>query len=797
MTNQPPDPPADEKPIPRLPVPLHSDTPEQLWRKQLDSDDPQQKAGAALALGRFAAANGELDKAAALLREAAESNLLHVVPRALVQLIPVLESLGRSSEATEALEDALAAGDPRHIADASVDLAAILASRAERGRAIAVLRSVIENWPEREESAEDVGDMTRAVAALRLGTLLDQEGQGAEALAVWRLALNSNYPAITPVAALRLAEALVKTESAEQKPAEIEELYRVAVDFGHPSASPEAAIRLASRLAEEAGQLARAEVLCKQVLRAGGRFGPRAQKELIRLREMQSRAAARPRSDAKRRWLPLSVNRRLHQVVKRSLRTLIVGAGTGGSYLLHDLPQDKYHVLGWLDDHPPAAEVQGFPVHGTIDETGSILDKLAPDIVLIAIPTLAGERRRIVVEACLRLDIPVRNLPSMFELLRTDNIELQLREVLIEETIGSRPVEIDREAGRLARGGNVMVTGAGGSLGEELCRQIAHARSRHLALVDNSSIALRRIIDELENQRRFDRAFAVLEGCADEMAMKRMLSTHRPEVVFHVHSHASAPILETHPIEAVRKNVLDTWAFARACGEANVRRFVLVSNPDASSLRGVFDTTQALAERAVEAVQEEHHATDYITVRVGNLFRSSGSVVDIFESQIERGAPVTITDGHAARRFMRTQLAAQLLMRAADTAKAGRVYTLSGGDFLRIKDLAERMIRLKGHEPGEDIPLTLIGPRSWERNRGAPTVTSEQIVSTDLEEVSEIRRRSPGKENVEAAIAALEKAVATGEPAEVRRSLVDEVTPLLETSLAGGDSVKVSPVTAQ
>jgi FlaA1/EpsC-like NDP-sugar epimerase len=715
---------------------------------------------------------------------------LHVVPRALVQLVPVLESLDRRAEANEALEDALAASDPEHTADVGVDLAAILESRRERSQAIEVLRSVVDNWQEQEESARDVGDMMRAIAALRLGTLLAEEGDGEGAQQAWRQALNSNYPAITPVAALRLADALTTAEAPAQKPAEIEELYRVAIDFGHPTASPEAALRLARHLAD-AGQAKKALELCGQVLRTNGKFVPRAKKEIQRLDCEQQRVAPRPRTEAKR-WLSQTVNRSLHRVTKRSLRTLIVGAGTGGRYLHHDLPKEKYHVLGWLDDHPPAEKILGFPVFGELSEAHQVFDKLAPDVVLIAIPTLSGEKRGQVVNACLKRDIPVLNLPSMFELVRTGNIALQLREVLIEETVGNRPMEIDRRAGELVRGRNVLITGAGDTLGEELCRQIAHARARHLALVDDSAVSLQGIADELRNERLFERAFPVLGGCAEEGAMKRALSAHLPHIVFHAPSHAHASLFEMHPIEAVRTNVFNTWAFARACGEEKVRRFVLVSSKDAASLRGVFDTTQVLAEHAIEAVQEEFPSTDFVTVRVGNLYRSSGSVVEIFEKQIKHGQPVTLTDEHAARRFMRVQLAAQLLLRVADTGAPGRTYAIHGGDFLRIKDLAERMIRLRGHEPGKEIPLAVVGPRSWERQQGPLVKAQENEIQTELDEVSEVRRRSPGKESVEEALNLVKKAAKTGEPAAVLRTLTHEVPQLLETRLSGPDAAETA-----
>ena len=764
--------------VARLPVPLHIQPPDQLWRTEMQSDDPAKTAGAALALGRFAAASNRLDEAVVLLRQAAESEQRHVAPRALVQLVPVLESLDRRSEAEEALRDAQASSDPEHTPDVSVDVAAILTARSERDQAIRVLRSVIDAWPRpRKATAEDVGDMTRAIAALRLGDLLVKRGLHEDAVATWQLAMDTNYPAVTPVAALRLADAFVSDAATSRPPAEIEELYRVAIDFGHPSASPQAALRLAEYLSEE-GQATQARDLLRQVTLVGGEFTRLAETRLdemgpITQRDLKLLPSAK-------HWFVRQASKAMRVVERSPQRALIVGAGTGGRYLLRDLSRAKFIVVGWVDDRPSGPEVCGFPVLGRIDDMDDVLAKASPDVVLIAIPTMSGARRGTVVEACLRNQVPIKNLPTMFELLRSRNIALQMRDIRIEETLGDQPMEIDRGAGELVRGRNVMITGTGDSLGEELCRQVAHARARHLALVDLSATALQRMLDELRNERRFEQAFAVLGGCDRAKPMRRELGVHSPHVVFHVPSRTHASILESQPVEALRTNVLNTWEFARACGEKKVDKFVLVSSSDATSLRGVFDTSKALAEHALAAAQREFPETDFVVVRVGNLYRSAGSVVEIFERQIKVGAPITLTDARAKRSLMRVQLATQLLMRAAEIAEGGHVYSLNGGECIGIQDLAEQMIRLRGYEPGKDIPINVVGPRPWEKREGDPYGAHERAVSIALDGVLEIHRPAIPDENVTEALERVKTVVEEDDPTKVLQTLATDVRDLLE-----------------
>jgi len=217
-------------------------------------------------------------------------------------------------------------------------------------------------------------------------------------------------------------------------------------------------------------------------------------------------------------------------------------------------------------------------------------------------------------------------------------------EVQVEDVLGREPIviEIDR-VGAYLHDKVVLVTGAGGSIGSELCRQIAHARARDLALVDASTTVLRRVYDELWRDRGFRQAFAIL-AASGQRALEGALAAHRPDVVFHVASHNYAPVVEDNPVEAVRTDVFGTLEFARLCGKYGVKRFVLVSNEEAAEFRGVFGTSKAMAEYALQLASEEHPETDYTAVRVGNLYRAAGSVIEVFDHQISHGGPVTLTD---------------------------------------------------------------------------------------------------------------------------------------------------------
>src|SRR3954471_20908424 len=370
-----------------------------------------------------------------------------------------------------------------------------------------------------------------------------------------------------------------------------------------------------------------------------------------------------------------------------SREVLIVGAGNGGQLVALELrrnPELRQIPIGFVDDDPrkQGMRIAGLKVLGTTKELPEVLDISEPDEVLIAIPSAPGELRQKVVSACRSRGIPVRTLPTVFEILSGGlNLARQVREVRVEDVLGREPVrmEIDR-VGRYLADETVLVTGAGGSIGAELCRQIARGGPRRLILVEKSENSLFEIRRELEEGRHFTRAKAILADCKDATRMRELFLELRPNVVFHAAAYKHVPLMEENPIEAVRNNAVATRIVASAAGESGVKRFVLVSTDKAVTPATVMGASKTLAEWAVEAAQHRFPHTRYTTVRFGNVLGSSGSVVPIFRRQIAEGGPVTVTDERMTRYFMTIPEAVQLVIHSGALGRGGEVFVLDMGE---------------------------------------------------------------------------------------------------------------------
>jgi FlaA1/EpsC-like NDP-sugar epimerase len=325
-------------------------------------------------------------------------------------------------------------------------------------------------------------------------------------------------------------------------------------------------------------------------------------------------------------------------------------------------------------------------------------------------------------------------------------------------------VEVDRVGGYL-RGEVVLVTGAGGSIGAELSRQIARVGPRQLVLVENAEGALFSIRRELEEDRHFTRAVSILADCRDATRMREVFAEHRPSVVFHAAAYKHVPLMEENPVEAVRNNAVATRIVAAAAGEAATARFVLVSTDKAVSPATVMGASKLLAEWAVEAAQHRFPATSYVTVRFGNVLGSSGSVVPIFRRQIAGGGPVTVTDPAMTRYFMTIPEAVQLIIRSGNLGEGGEVFVLEMGDPVKIMDLAQNMIRLSGHEPGEGIAIDVVGRRPGEKVHEELFNPDERPRSTPAEKIVVAERTPLDPHWVEDAFAHVEELVYQGDAA--------------------------------
>jgi FlaA1/EpsC-like NDP-sugar epimerase len=310
-------------------------------------------------------------------------------------------------------------------------------------------------------------------------------------------------------------------------------------------------------------------------------------------------------------------------------------------------------------------------------------------------------------------------MPTVFELLqRGGDVVRQVREVQVEDVLGREPIrmELDR-VGAYLSGEVVMITGAGGSIGSELCRQIARVAPRRLILLDHAEDNLFAILRELEDDRHVHRHMlvGVLADCKEGERMREVFAEHRPTVVFHAAAYKHVGLMEDNPVEAVRNNALATRLVARVAGEMGTKSFVLISTDKAVEPATVMGASKALAEWAVEEAHSRWPQTRFATVRFGNVLGSSGSVVPIFRRQIALGGPVTVTDPRMTRYFMTIPEAVQLVIRTGSLGQGGDVYVLEMGDPVNIMELARDMIELSGLIPDQDIAVEVVGRRPGEK----------------------------------------------------------------------------------
>jgi len=437
---------------------------------------------------------------------------------------------------------------------------------------------------------------------------------------------------------------------------------------------------------------------------------------------------------------------------------LIVGAGDGGRLVLREIvrnPRLGFRPVGFIDDDPRKRGLRlddGLKVLGRTDELARVLDEAEPDEVIIAIPSAPGVVRARVVTACRSRGIPVRTLPTVFELLQGGpNVMRQVRDVQVEDILGREPVRIELErVGAYLTGQVVLVTGAGGSIGAELCRQIARVGPRRLVLVDHAEDNLFEILRELEDDRHVRSAIPVLADCKEEERMREVFAEHRPAVVFHAAAYKHVGLMELNPVEAVRNNALATRIVARIAGESGVKSFVLVSTDKAVSPATVMGASKALAEWAVEAAGARHPQTKFASVRFGNVLGSSGSVVPIFRRQIAAGGPITVTDPQMTRYFMTIPEAVQLIIRSGSLGAGGEVFVLDMGEPVPIVELARDMVRLSGLDPDRDIAIEVVGRRPGEKLHEELFNPFERPQATPAEKILRAEREGLDADWVEA-----------------------------------------------
>jgi len=421
-------------------------------------------------------------------------------------------------------------------------------------------------------------------------------------------------------------------------------------------------------------------------------------------------------------------------------RALIVGAGSAGEMLVRDLlanvDSDYIPVIFADDDHGKyKREIRGIRVAGAVEQIPELVKQWNIETVLIAVPSASDSEMRRIVEICESCNVDFQTLPSVKELLSGAITKANLRSVSIEDILGRAPVKLDWKGIKAQlHDKTILITGGGGSIGSELCKQLARAQPRKLIVFDQCEFNLYKIDADLS--RLFPDLLhqAVLGDVADPIAVQQIIGGQRPEIVFHAAAYKHVPLLENQIREAVRNNLIGTKIVAEAAIAAGVARFVLISTDKAVNPSNVMGATKRAAEILCQNLNQTGN-TRFTTVRFGNVLDSAGSVVPLFREQIKAGGPITVTHPDITRYFMTIPEACQLIMQAETIGQGGEVFVLDMGEPVKITYLAEQMIRLSGKVPNKDIEIRIVGLRPGEKLYEELFHDQEQLLATGHEKL--------------------------------------------------------------
>lgn len=420
-------------------------------------------------------------------------------------------------------------------------------------------------------------------------------------------------------------------------------------------------------------------------------------------------------------------------------RAFIIGAGDGGEMLIREIERSltlNYEVLAFIDDdrRKQGMRIHGIEVVGTVDQLPHLCPSRGVQEILISIPSASRAQRQRILEYCRQAGVPFKTVPVLNELLQGKARIGQLQEVRPEDLLGREAVRLDVDRLREElRGKRILITGAAGSIGSELCRQLATFEPEMLLLFDRAESALYFIEVELRSTHPSLKVVAVVGDIMDRRQLEEVIRDYNPDLLYHAAAYKHVPLIEAHPLEGIANNVFGTEAAALAARHGRMKKFVLISTDKAVRPVGIMGMTKRVAEGLVQV-----HAggpTTFVAVRFGNVLGSEGSVLPLFQWQIAKGGPVTVTDPEAARYFMLLSEAAQLVLQAGAIGKGGEVFFLDMGEPIKILDLAQNLVRLSGLEPGKDIPIEVIGLRPGERLREELVLEGEELLPTEHEKV--------------------------------------------------------------
>jgi len=459
-------------------------------------------------------------------------------------------------------------------------------------------------------------------------------------------------------------------------------------------------------------------------------------------------------------------------------RVLIYGAGDTGEMIVRDMRQNPLHgyePIGFFDDDPNkrGRRIHGVKVLGGRDQIARIMDEKRPDAVVLALPRVGAQVVRSIVQSLEGYRIPIQTLPSLGDLLDGKVTVNRIRTLAVEDLLDRSPVRLSVDRVRsLVQGKRVLITGAGGSIGAEVARQIGALGPSALVLLDRYENGLHAITLELQSTSVASALETVVADVADRHRIEHVLESRRPQLIFHAAAHKHVPLMELNPCEAVKNNVAGTRVIAEAAGAVgSVERFVLISTDKAVNPSSVMGATKRVAELLIEALDRSRPVV-YTTVRFGNVLASNGSVLPLFLEQIKAGGPVTITHPEMRRYFMLIPEAVHLVLHAAALGQGGDVFVLDMGEQIRIIDLARNVIRLSGFIPEEEISVKIVGLRPGEKLQEDLVGSDEVATSTSVERILHIESRvAQNVSDLDAEVAALEQFAQAGDQKAVLKKL--------------------------
>ena len=487
-----------------------------------------------------------------------------------------------------------------------------------------------------------------------------------------------------------------------------------------------------------------------------------------------------------------------YQKGNHQIPAAIVGAGTAGVQLLEELrsnPDSHYDVRCFFDDDSSkhGKRIHGVPVRGKIDDIPAKLGKFKVQEVLVAIPSASENRRQEILQTLSGLGVKVSILPGTLDTIRQKPMRAQLREVQIEDLLGRDPVYLNPAPVDAFLGGKVvLVTGGGGSIGSELCRQIVKHDPQRLIIVDIYENNAYDIQQELLYKYNYRLDLAVeIASIRDRERLRQIFAKYRPDVVFHAAAHKHVPLMESSPQEAVRNNIFGTLNLVEAADEFGVSKFIQISTDKAVNPTSVMGASKRMCEMIVQSMKGRSR-TVFAAVRFGNVLGSNGSVVPLFKRQIAAGGPVTVTDKRIIRYFMTIPEAAQLVLQAGAMARQNELYVLDMGRPVKILELAENMIRLSGLRPYRDIDIVETGLRPGEKLYEELLIASRDIERTENNQIYVERQPTVTPEELTAKLNVLRAALEQTESSAIRAALHKVVPTFLEpeeVNQSQGDTV--------